>query len=216
MNNVRFWTEGVPVEHEALNQIRNIAALPIVAGHLAIMPDVHLGKGATVGSVIPTRGAIIPAAVGVDIGCGMCAVKTTLTAADLPDTLARLRSAIEAMVPVGFNAHKLPMAPMKTSHGGLQGIALHRRMGDLHERFAKVRILDRVGKYDAPRVWKQLGTLPSFNHARSRSGKCVCCLTAISRAMWMAVSPMVLPTLREPECSITHTACVSSRQTSIK
>ena len=95
MNNVRFWTEGVPVEHDALNQIRNIAALPIVAGPVAIMPDVHLGKGATVGSVIPTRGAIIPAAVGVDIGCGMCAVKTTLTAADLPDSLARLRSAIE-------------------------------------------------------------------------------------------------------------------------
>ena len=161
MNNVRFWTEGVPVEHEALNQIRNIAALPIVAGHVAIMPDVHLGKGATVGSVIPTRGAIIPAAVGVDIGCGMCAVKTTLTAADLPDSLARLRSAIEALVPVGFNSHK---APLKTSHGGLQGIALHRRMGDLHERFPKVRILDRVGKFDAPRVWKQLGTLGGGNH----------------------------------------------------
>lgn len=161
MNNVRFWTEGVPVEHDALNQIRNIASLPIVAGHVAIMPDVHLGKGATVGSVIPTRGAIIPAAVGVDIGCGMCAVKTTLTDADLPDSLARLRSAIESLVPVGFNAHK---APMKTSHGGLQGIALHRRMGDLHERFPKVRIMNRVGKFDAPRVWKQLGTLGGGNH----------------------------------------------------
>lgn len=62
MNNVRFWTEGVPVESGALDQIRNIASLPIVAGHVAVMPDVHIGKGATVGSVIPTRGAIIPAA----------------------------------------------------------------------------------------------------------------------------------------------------------
>ena len=161
MENVRFWTEGVPVESEALNQIRNIASLPIVAGHVAIMPDVHLGKGATVGSVIPTRGAIIPAAVGVDIGCGMCAVKTTLNANDLPDSLARLRSRIESMVPVGFSSHD---KPLKTSRDGLQGIALHRRMNNLHERFDKVRILDRVGKFDAPRVWKQLGTLGGGNH----------------------------------------------------
>ena len=161
MENVRFWTEGVPVESEALNQIRNIASLPIVAGHVAIMPDVHLGKGATVGSVIPTRGAIIPAAVGVDIGCGMCAVKTTLNANDLPDSLARLRSRIESMVPVGFSSHAKPLT---TSRDGLQGIALHRRMNNLHERFDQVRILDRVGKFDAPRVWKQLGTLGGGNH----------------------------------------------------
>jgi tRNA-splicing ligase RtcB (3'-phosphate/5'-hydroxy nucleic acid ligase) len=161
MENVRFWTEGVPVESGALNQIRNIASLPIVAGHVAIMPDVHLGKGATVGSVIPTRGAIIPSAVGVDIGCGMCAVKTTLTVNDLPDSLSRLRSKIESMVPVGFSNHD---KPLETSHDGLQGIVLHRRMNNLHERFDKVRILDRIGKFDAPRVWKQLGTLGGGNH----------------------------------------------------
>ena len=89
MQDIKLWTAGVPVETDAMRQVQNIASLPIVSGHVAIMPDVHLGKGATVGSVIPTRGAIIPAAVGVDIGCGMCALKTQLTANDLPDSLAR-------------------------------------------------------------------------------------------------------------------------------
>ena len=110
LNNVRAWTNGVEVEHDAVAQVKNIASLPIVAGHVAIMPDVHLGKGATVGSVIPTRGAIIPAAVGVDIGCGMCAVRTVLTANDLPDSLGKIRSAIEARVPVGFSAHDKPVS----------------------------------------------------------------------------------------------------------
>jgi tRNA-splicing ligase RtcB len=161
MENIRFWTEGVPVERDALTQIRNIASLPILAGHAAIMPDVHIGKGATVGSVIPTRGAIIPAAVGVDIGCGMCAVRTTLTAGDLPDTLSRLRSKVESVVPVGFDSHDKPLNPM---HEGLQGIAMKRRTDQLRARFDGLRILDRVGKLDAPRVWRQLGTLGGGNH----------------------------------------------------
>ena len=101
MREIKMWTEGVPVEQDAMQQLRNIASLPVVAGHIAVMPDVHLGKGATVGSVIPTRAAIVPAAVGVDIGCGILAVETSLTAEDLPETLAGLRSKIEAAVPVG-------------------------------------------------------------------------------------------------------------------
>src|SRR5208283_167875 len=101
MDNVRMWTQGVPVEEAAYRQIRNLASLPILGGHVAIMPDVHVGKGAAVGAVIATRGAIIPAAVGVDIGCGMVAVRTTLRASDLPDSLAPLRGDIEARVPVG-------------------------------------------------------------------------------------------------------------------
>src|SRR5437867_7525713 len=105
MQEVKLWTAGVPVEAEAMRQIQNIAALPILGGPVAIMPDVHLGKGATVGSVIPTRGAIIPAAVGVDIGCGMVALRTTLTANDLPDSLAAIRAQIERDVPVGFATH---------------------------------------------------------------------------------------------------------------
>ena len=98
---VKMWTQGVPVEDEAKRQLANAARLPIVFKHIAAMPDVHLGIGATVGSVIPTVKAIIPAAVGVDIGCGMIAAKTTLRAEDLPDNLAPLRSAIERAVPHG-------------------------------------------------------------------------------------------------------------------
>lgn len=104
---VKAWTNGVSVEDDARAQLRRIAALPFVSPHVAVMPDVHLGKGATVGSVIPTVGAIVPAAVGVDIGCGMVAVRTTLRAAHLPDALGAVRTAIEAAVPHG-----------RTNHGG--------------------------------------------------------------------------------------------------
>ncbi|PZQ20753.1 MAG: RtcB family protein [Stenotrophomonas acidaminiphila] len=92
---IKGWVRGVPLETQAHQQLQNIASIPFVGPWVAVMPDVHLGKGATVGSVIPTRGAIIPAAVGVDIGCGMAAVRTTLRAKDLPDSLAQLRSGIE-------------------------------------------------------------------------------------------------------------------------
>ena len=98
---IKMWTKGVPVEDEARKQLENAARLPVVFRHVAAMPDVHLGIGATVGSVIPTIKAIIPAAVGVDIGCGMMAAKTTLRAEDLPDNLGPLRSAIEQAVPHG-------------------------------------------------------------------------------------------------------------------
>lgn len=98
---IKFWTDGVPVEPEALRQLQNTAQLPFIFKHIAVMPDVHLGKGSTIGSVIPTVGAIIPAAVGVDIGCGMIAARTSLVAADLPDNLHGLRRAIEQAVPHG-------------------------------------------------------------------------------------------------------------------
>ena len=101
---VKIYTEQV--EPAALQQLKNIAQLPIVHSHVAAMPDVHLGKGATVGSVIPTISAIIPAAVGVDIGCGMNAVRTSLHTHQLPDNLKALRDAIEVKVPVGFARHK--------------------------------------------------------------------------------------------------------------
>ena len=103
---IKLWTRGVPVEAEALKQLANAARLPIVFGHIAAMPDVHVGIGATVGSVIPTLRAIIPAAVGVDIGCGMMACKTTLRAHDLPDNLGPLRAAIERAVPHGMTQHR--------------------------------------------------------------------------------------------------------------
>lgn len=103
---VKMWTHGVPVEEAARQQLINTAKMPFIYKHIAVMPDVHLGKGSTIGSVIPTVGAIIPAAVGVDIGCGMMAARTTLTASDLPDKLGRLRSAIEIAVPHGLSPKK--------------------------------------------------------------------------------------------------------------
>src|SRR6202046_3220985 len=98
---VKAWTKGVPLEDAARKQLLNAAQLPFIFRWIAAMPDVHLGIGATVGSVIPTKGAIIPAAVGVDIGCGMAAMRTSLVASDLPDDLKSLRRAIEVAVPHG-------------------------------------------------------------------------------------------------------------------
>ena len=98
---IKAWVRGVPLEAAAAAQLKNVARLPFVHGWVAAMPDVHWGIGATVGSVIPTVGAIVPAAVGVDIGCGMAAVQTTLSASDLPESLREVRSAIERAVPHG-------------------------------------------------------------------------------------------------------------------
>ena len=101
---IKMWINGVPLEPQAFEQLKNISQLPFIHKHIAVMPDVHLGCGATVGSVIPTKGAIIPAAVGVDIGCGMMAVKTNLIAEDLPNALRNLRNMIEKAVPHGFES----------------------------------------------------------------------------------------------------------------
>jgi tRNA-splicing ligase RtcB len=161
MDNVKMWTAGVPVEPDAYKQIANIASLPILGGHIAIMPDVHIGKGATVGSVIPTRGAIIPSAVGVDIGCGMMAVRTTLAATDLPDSLKAIRTQIERDVPVGFEAHD---DPVSVGGDGLSGVAINRRMKALKARYESLRIMGRIGKFDHSRVWRQIGTLGGGNH----------------------------------------------------
>ena len=98
---IKAWVRGVALEDAARAQLLNAARMPFIHHHMAVMPDVHMGIGATIGSVIPTIGAIIPAAVGVDIGCGMCAVRTSLTAADLPDNLRGVRDAIERAVPHG-------------------------------------------------------------------------------------------------------------------
>src|SRR5580765_8266596 len=114
---IRAWVRGVHVDDNALQQLKNVALLPIVHGHVAAMPDVHWGIGATVGSVIPTKGAIIPAAVGVDIGCGMMAVQTDLNARDLPDHLKGIRTAIEKAVPHG-----------RTNHGGRSDVGAWREI----------------------------------------------------------------------------------------
>ena len=150
---VKIYTDRV--EPQALTQLSNIARLPFVHSHVAAMPDVHLGIGATVGSVIPTKGAIIPAAVGVDIGCGMNAVRLSLKAADLPDSLGRVRAEIEARVPVGFDQHTAPSAPrpvLKRLEAGLEPV--------LGKHPALGRMLKNVHK-----TWStQLGSLGGGNH----------------------------------------------------
>ena len=152
---IKGWVRGVPLEPEAQQQLRNIASIPFVGPWVAVMPDVHLGKGATVGSVIPTRGAIIPAAVGVDIGCGMAAVRTTLRAKDLPDSLAQLRNSIERSVPVGNGAggehRKLPDSiETRIAQSGLVA-----RLDAIKAKHRKIR----TDKLD-----KQIGTLGGGNH----------------------------------------------------
>ena len=145
IDNVRLWTGGVPVEEAARAQIANLAGLPILGGPVAIMPDVHVGKGATVGSVIATTGAIIPAAVGVDIGCGMVAMRTTLTANELPESLAKIRSRIEHDVPVGFDAHARPL--LETDAGNRAG-TLRMRMHALSNRCQTLDAVQDLGRLD--------------------------------------------------------------------
>src|SRR5437660_6884094 len=103
------WTQPSEIEGVALDQLKNISSLPWVFHHVAAMPDVHYGKGATVGSVIAMKDAVSPAAVGVDIGCGMAAVRTNLKADDLPDNLHALRREVERRIPVGFAEHRDPI-----------------------------------------------------------------------------------------------------------
>lgn len=157
---IKAWTQGVPIEESAMKQLRNVASLPFVHKHVAVMPDVHWGMGATVGSVIPTVGAIIPAAVGVDIGCGMMAVRTSVRAEHLPDSLAALRSAIEAAVPHG-----------RTDNGGRNDVGAWQseppaiaaaKWAALEDGYKAV--VDRHPKAAHPRGFGHLGTLGTGNH----------------------------------------------------
>lgn len=150
---VKIYTDDI--EHEAYQQLLNMAQLPFIHGHIAAMPDVHAGKGATVGSVIPTLDAIIPAAVGVDIGCGMNALRLSLKAQDLPDNLRSLRLFIEAAVPVGFNQHKKDVVKQST----VTGLSL-----GLHSILGKHPKLNRMQKKPYQTWVRQLGTLGGGNH----------------------------------------------------
>lgn len=156
---VKAWIRGVHADDSALEQLRNVARLPIVHGHVAAMPDVHWGIGATVGSVIPTRGAIIPAAVGVDIGCGMVAARTSLTADDLPDSLKGLRSDIERAVPHGRTERGGKGDKGAWQHPPARAEAAWRRMRPGYER-----IIERHPKLDRGATVSQLGTLGGGNH----------------------------------------------------
>ena len=154
---LKMWTRGVPVEDEAKKQLANAARLPIVFKHVAAMPDVHLGIGATVGSVIPTLKAIIPAAVGVDIGCGMMACKTTLRAEDLPDNLAPLRAAIERAVPHG----RAPGARDPGAWGKLPG-SVETAWAELEPEFTE--LCRDYPKLEKTNHRNHLGTLGTGNH----------------------------------------------------
>ena len=156
---IKAWTRGVQLEDAAEKQLRNVAALPFIYKWVAAMPDVHWGIGATVGSVIPTRGAIIPAAVGVDIGCGMMAVQTTLHANQLPDNLHGIREAIERAVPVG-----------RTDNGGKNDRGAWRDAPAHHlEVWAKMEpaykaIIDKYPKLNHVQRINHMGTLGTGNH----------------------------------------------------
>jgi tRNA-splicing ligase RtcB len=156
---IKLWTAGVPVEAEARQQLINTAKMPFIFRHLAVMPDVHLGKGSTIGSVIPTRGAIIPAAVGVDIGCGMMAVRTTLTAADLPDQLHGLRTAIERAVPHGRTP---PRHSRDEGSWDRPPAAVDATWAALLPGFR--RIVDKYPRLEKTNNHKHLGTLGTGNH----------------------------------------------------
>jgi len=157
---IKGWVRGVPLEERAREQLRNIATLPFVGPWVAVMPDVHLGIGATVGSVVPTRGAIIPAAVGVDIGCGMAAVRTTLTANQLPDDLAPLRHAIERSIP----AHQLSEVPMAELHPRVQQL-----LDDLERQRDELRVRMHLAKAEGREELAKLDE--KLDELRARAGR---------------------------------------------
>ncbi len=150
---VKIYTSDI--ENQALTQLKQIAQLPIIHSHIAAMPDVHMGIGATVGSVIPTLNAIIPAAVGVDIGCGMSAVRLSVKSSQLPDNLAAMRSAIERAIPVGLTAHKTINVRTSSCNKLAYGVEW------LFEKHPTVMKMLKQPQT----IWtKQLGTLGSGNH----------------------------------------------------
>lgn len=159
MTQIKMFCDGVTVEDTAMKQLNNVAAMPFIYKHLAVMPDVHAGIGATVGSVIPTQGAIIPAAVGVDIGCGMCAVRLSITANDLPDNLHFLRTEIEAAIPHG-----------RTDNGGMNDKGTWNESSPLaidtwsrlHRRYEQ--IVEKHPKIKSHKTHEFMGTLGTGNH----------------------------------------------------
>ena len=156
---IKAWTKGVPVEPDAITQVKNITSLPFLYKHVAVMPDVHVGMGSTIGSVIPTKGAIIPAAVGVDIGCGMIAIKTSLTADDMPDNIASVRSDIERAVPHGFDSvegrsRKGNFIVLPNSNGN--------RWDGLSDRYRL--LIDKHPKISHKQPHLQMGSLGGGNH----------------------------------------------------
>ena len=164
--NIFMWTREVPVEAGAIDQLRNLTQLPFIFKHVAAMPDVHVGVGATVGSVFATRNAVIPAAVGVDIGCGMIACRLSLSANQLPDNLHSVRTEIETMVPVGMSDHTdgLLKSSAHTKTARLLNIQFSQLKGQLDTIIQKHPAIERMAKDANNRAWRQLGSLGGGNH----------------------------------------------------
>jgi tRNA-splicing ligase RtcB len=156
---LKMWTQNVQIEDAVIEQMKNVAMLPFIHKHVAAMPDCHFGMGATVGSVIPTKGAIIPAAVGVDIGCGMMAWKLTVKARQLPDNLAAIRSDIERAVPHGFVSTR-----GRARRGGWETVpnSVGTRWRDLDDRYRT--IIDKHPRISHKAPAHQLGSLGTGNH----------------------------------------------------
>lgn len=156
---IKEWTIGVPVEEDARKQLKNVADLPFIFKHVAVMPDVHVGIGATIGSVVPTKGAIVPAITGVDIGCGMHAVRLNIKANDLPDNLFEIRSLIEKAIPHG-----------RTNNGGQNDrgawsnppLFVQNEWKKINDEYK--RITGKHPKAYHKQNYKQLGTLGTGNH----------------------------------------------------
>lgn len=159
---VKAWTRGVPVEDSAQRQLENAARMPFIHKWIAAMPDVHFGKGATVGSVIPTHKAIIPAAVGVDIGCGMMAVQTSLTASDLPDSLAAMRKHIEKAVPVGRTSGRRGRSRDEGAWGNVPEPVAAAWRASLEPGFAA--LTEKYPRFKNSNHIHHLGTLGTGNH----------------------------------------------------
>ena len=156
---VKMWTRGVAVDPKAREQLASAARMPFIFKHVAAMPDVHVGIGATVGSVIPTRGAVIPAAVGVDIGCGMMAARTSLHASDLPDSLEGIRNAIEQAVPHGRDVGR---SKRDKGSWGDPPPEIAAAWATLADRFK--RITDKYPRLEKTNNLVHLGTLGTGNH----------------------------------------------------
>jgi len=193
---IRAWVRGVPIEEDAFRQLANLARLPIVHRHVAAMPDVHVGIGATVGTVFASESAVVPAAVGVDIGCGMMAVRTSLEASDLPDDLRAIRHSIERSVPHGRTddggardrgAWREPPAPALTAWGSLAP-----RLKTIVEKHPRTRT-------HAPE--RQLGTLGTGNHfielCRDEAGQVWVLLHSGSRGIGNRIGTYFIERARE-------------------
>lgn len=164
--NVFMWTQHVPVESAAIDQLRRLSDMPFIFKHVAAMPDVHVGIGATVGSVFATVGAVIPAAVGVDIGCGMIACRLSITASQLPDNLSALRSEIESMVPTGMADHT-PQQLLKPEHEATAAL-LTRQYNELSDGLTDIiqrhPDIEKLVKDSHQRAFRQIGSLGGGNH----------------------------------------------------